>query len=73
MQVETTADAVPEAAEAKELFARVFVPVDLTPSSHLAVGAALELKRAFGSEVCIFQLAEEGGGDEFLAGLGDVV
>ena len=57
--------------QAKELFARVFVPVDFTPSSHLAVGAALELKRVFGSEVCIFQLVEDTGGDEFLAGLGD--
>lgn len=73
MQVEETAGAVPVAADVKELFARVFVPVDLTPSSHLALRAALELKRAFGSEVCIFQLAEEGGADEFLGGLGDPV
>jgi nucleotide-binding universal stress UspA family protein len=58
-------------ANAKELFARVFVPVDFSPSSHLAVGTALELKRAFGSDVCIFQLVEEGGADEFLGGLGD--
>ncbi|MDF2695227.1 MAG: hypothetical protein K0S65_3610 [Labilithrix sp.] len=56
---------------AKEIFSRVFVPVDLTMSSHQSVGAALELKRVFGSEVCIFQLAEEGGADEFLGGLGD--
>ena len=59
------------AAEAKELFARVFVPVDYTRASHQAVGVALELARAFGSRVCVFQLAEEGGADEFLGGLGD--
>jgi nucleotide-binding universal stress UspA family protein len=58
-------------ARANELFSRVFVPVDLTMSSHEAVGAALALKRAFGSDVCVFQLAEEGGADEFLGGLGD--
>lgn len=58
-------------AGASDVFARVFVPVDLTISSHYAVGVALALKRAFGSEVCIFQLAEQTGGDEFLAGLGD--
>ena len=57
--------------EREELFARVFVPVDDTTASHRAVGAALELKRAFGSRVCVFQLAEEGGADEFLGGLGD--
>lgn len=66
-----TSTVAPTVAEAKEIFARVFVPVDFTTSSHQAVGAALELKRAFGSEVCIFQLAEEGGADEFLGGLGD--
>lgn len=60
----------PTVATAKELFARVFVPVDYTTSSHRAVGAALELQRAFGSRVCVFQLAEEGGDDEFLGGLG---
>jgi hypothetical protein len=58
-------------AGAKEIFSRLFVPVDFTISSHQAVGAALELKRAFGSEVCVFQLAAEGGADEFLGGLGD--
>jgi nucleotide-binding universal stress UspA family protein len=67
--IETTA--VPLVAQAKDLFARIFVPVDLTQSSHQAVGVALALKRAFGSSVCIFQLAEEGGADEFLGGLGD--
>lgn len=56
---------------AKGVFARIFVPVDLTIASHYAVGVALALKRAYGSEVCIFQLAEQTGGDEFLAGLGD--
>ncbi len=61
----------PTVAEAKQIFARVFVPVDFTMSSHQAVGIALELKRVFGSEVCVFQLAEEGGADEFLGGLGD--
>jgi nucleotide-binding universal stress UspA family protein len=57
--------------EARELFARVFVPVDFSPSSHVALGTALELKRAFDSQVCVFQLVEESGGDEFLGGLGD--
>ena len=66
-----TASIDPIVAEAKQIFARVFVPVDFTMSSHQAVGVALELKRAFGSQVCIFQLAEEGGADEFLGGLGD--
>ena len=65
----TASDAA--ALAAKELFARVFVPVDFTQSSQQAVGIALELKRVFGSEVCLFQLAEEGGADEFLGGLGD--
>ncbi len=69
MQVSTPGTA-PIIDQAIELFARVFVPIDFSPSSHLAVGAALQLKRAFGSDVCIFQLIEESGGDEFLAGLG---
>lgn len=65
-------DASPETVgEANAIFARVFVPVDLTPSSRQAVGAALELKRVFGAEVCVFQLAEVGSADEFLGGLGD--
>ena len=58
-------------ADARTIFARLFVPVDFTMSSHRALGVALELKRAFGSQVCLFQLASESGGDEFLAGLGD--
>lgn len=58
-------------AHGRELFSRVFVPVDFTLSSQGAVGTALALKQAFGSEVCIFQLAEGGGADEFLGGLGD--
>lgn len=56
---------------ARELFARIFVPIDFSQSSHQALGTALELKRAFGSQICLFQLAEEGGADEFLGGLGD--
>jgi nucleotide-binding universal stress UspA family protein len=60
----------PTVARAGEVFARVFVPVDFTISSHEAVGVALRLKRAFDSRVCIFQLVESGGADEFLAGLG---
>lgn len=58
-------------AESKELFSRLFVPVDFTMSSHRALGAAIELKRVFGSTVCLFNLAEDTGGDDFLGGLGD--
>ena len=70
MQV-TTGSIDPVVSQAKDIFARVFVPVDFSQSSHQAVGIALALKRAFGSQVCLFQLAEEGGADEFLGGLGD--
>lgn len=66
----TAATANSTVAEAKEIFARLFVPVDFTISSHRAVGAAIELRRAFGSEICLFNLAEDTGGDEFLGGLG---
>ena len=70
MQVATGETVESTVAGAKSIFERVFVPVDLTPSSHQALGVALEFKRAFGSRVCVFQLAEEGGADEFLGGLG---
>ncbi len=71
MEVATQQTAEPIVVEAQEIFARVFVPVDFTRSSRQAVGVALALKRSFGSKVCVFQLAEEGGADEFLGGLGD--
>lgn len=61
----------PVAAGATGIFDRIFVPVDLTIASHYAMGVALALKRTFGSEVCVFELAEQTGGDEFLAGLGN--
>jgi nucleotide-binding universal stress UspA family protein len=57
-------------AQTKSLFERVFVLVDFTSASHRAVAVAFDLKRAFGSRICLFGLAESTGGDDFLGGLG---
>lgn len=70
MQTTTVATTSPAITRAKDIFARVFVPVDFTMASQHAMGAALELKRVFGSTVCLFHLTEGTGGDEFLGGLG---
>jgi nucleotide-binding universal stress UspA family protein len=57
--------------EARMLFERILVLIDLTTqSSTRAAELAFELRRAFGSRVCLFQMPELSGGDDFLAGLG---
>lgn len=49
---------------------RVFVPVDYSMASHLAVGVALELRQTHGSEICLFHAVESDGTDEWLGGIG---
>lgn len=63
--------AVPTIADAKEIFARLFVPVDFTTSSRHALGVAIELKRSFDSSLCLFHLGEDRGTDELLVGAGE--
>jgi nucleotide-binding universal stress UspA family protein len=57
-------------ASGKWVFERVFVPVDYSRDSQLAVGVALELQRVHGSRVCLFHAAEGGGENDFLGGIG---
>lgn len=52
------------------MFRRILVPIDFTGASKSALATALELQRRFGSEVCLFHMAELGANDEFLAGVG---
>jgi nucleotide-binding universal stress UspA family protein len=52
-------------------FRRILVPVDFAECSRRALATALELQRRFGSEICIFHLAQQGGADEFIGGLGN--
>jgi nucleotide-binding universal stress UspA family protein len=52
------------------VFDRIFVPIDFSIASHLALGAALELHRTHGSTLCLFHAAESDGSDEWLAGIG---
>jgi nucleotide-binding universal stress UspA family protein len=55
---------------AETTFGRILVPVDFSAGSRRALGAALVLRRALGSEVHLFNLAELGQNDQFLAGTG---
>ncbi len=61
-----------ELDRAAEVFRRVLVPVDFTDDSHAAVYMALELKRRFGSDVCVFNLTTLGANEDFRRGLGAV-
>ena len=70
MQVSPSSEPDTSRVEALQLFERVFVVVDFSAASRRAVATALELRRSFGSRVCLFHLAELDGSDEFLAGLG---
>lgn len=58
------------AADANALFRRLFVPVDFSMISHRAVGVALELQRAHGSQVCVFHWVQSDGSDDWLGGIG---
>ncbi len=51
-------------------FRRVLVPVDFTIVGHRAVYAALELRHACGSHVCLFNLTHLGENDRYLAHTG---
>jgi nucleotide-binding universal stress UspA family protein len=59
-----------ELASAKRIFARVFVPVDFSISSHVAVGAALQLQRLHGSAVRLFHAVQSDATNEWLGGIG---
>jgi nucleotide-binding universal stress UspA family protein len=59
-----------EPTEQVTAFRRVLVPIDFSPGARLALHAAFALRRAFGAEVLLFNLAEYGDGEEFLAGIG---
>jgi nucleotide-binding universal stress UspA family protein len=52
---------------AETTFKRLLVPVDFSAGSRRALGAALVLRRSLGSEVHLFNLAELGENDEYLA------
>ena len=56
--------------DAKSVFERIFVPIDFSEGSRRALATALELRRAFGSEVHLFRLTESSENDQFLAGTG---
>jgi nucleotide-binding universal stress UspA family protein len=43
-----------------EAFRKILVPVDMSPDSENALRAALELQRAYGSEIRVVTLVEEG-------------
>jgi nucleotide-binding universal stress UspA family protein len=47
------------------IFERVLVPVDFSVDSQAGIDVALELKRRFGSEVCLFNLTTLGTNDDF--------
>lgn len=64
----TTID--PLVAGAGAVFRRVLVPVDFEMSSHIAVGVALHLQRAYGSAVCLYHAASSTGSDDWLGGIG---
>jgi nucleotide-binding universal stress UspA family protein len=51
-------------------FGRILVPVDFGPGSRRAVATALVMQEQLGSEVHLLHVAEQGGNDEFLAGIG---
>jgi nucleotide-binding universal stress UspA family protein len=57
-----------EAREATSVFERVLVPVDFSIESQAGIETALELKRRFGSQVCLFNLTTLGTNDDFRRG-----
>jgi nucleotide-binding universal stress UspA family protein len=57
-------------SEGAAIFRRVLVPIDFKMVSHRAVGVALELRRLFGAQVCMFNLTRMDENDHFLAGTG---
>lgn len=59
-----------EMQRSAEIFRRVLVPVDFSEASHRGVFTALELRRHFRSELCIFNLAEFDENDDYRRGIG---
>ncbi len=62
----------PLLAEGRSIFRRIFVPIDYTPDSQRALGAALELQRLYGSAIRLFHIQHGDGMDDFLGGLGSL-
>jgi nucleotide-binding universal stress UspA family protein len=60
----------PNVAQSRSIFERILVPIDFSMASQRALGAALELRRQYGSRVCVFHVSESSTHDEFLGGLG---
>lgn len=60
----------PDVLAGGEIFDRIFVPIDFSPSSHRALGAALELFRVRDARVCLFHAAHSDASDEWLGGIG---
>lgn len=58
------------AAQPVTTFARIFVPVDFSMRCHRALATALDLRRMYGSAVCVFHGVESSGADDFLGGIG---
>ena len=56
--------------DATAIFRRILVPVDFSMASHQGVFLALELRRLYGSKICVFHATHGGENDQFLAGLG---
>lgn len=71
MHEHATQSTEPDPQHAARIFDRVLVPVDFSLESQVAIDMALELKRRFGSEVCLFNLTTLGTNDDFRRGLGD--
>jgi nucleotide-binding universal stress UspA family protein len=59
-----------EALPSADPFRRILVPVDMSHESRAALSAALELQRAYGSEVRVVTLTDYGDNDEYNRGLG---
>jgi len=58
------------ASGAASIFKRILVAVDFSEASRRALATALLLQERMGSEVRLFHLADQGGNDEFIAGMG---
>lgn len=58
---------------AGETFQRVLVLVDPDVTAHRALRVAVELRRRFGSSVCVFHVARTDENDHFLNALGSTI
>jgi len=71
--METIEQPTSETTTAIETFQRVLVLVDPDVTSHRALRVAVELRRRFGSSVCVFHVARTDENDHFLNALGSTI